>query len=240
MTSRITKRPMSEPEREFLTRNLKSAATGGSRWRRGGENALVLWAMSMLLFVFGWKLIAWVARVTLHVEFGWSSSAVVWIALFGAVACALVAVVSSVRAIKSWRDIRPDLRADLEGGQVIEETCEFTAAKRFQEPEHGGLIYFLRTTDDKVLVLYDHESQDLGVQDENPLKSTFQPRTELLIVRAPKTGFIISKRFSGAALNAGDPHELSVAPQSWPESETYCKLRWDELERRLSGDAKRR
>jgi hypothetical protein len=239
MSSRVTKRPMSEQEREFVTRTLKSAATGDTRWIRGSENALLLWAMSMLLFVFAWKLIAWLAGAALHVEIGWSSPAAVWITGFGALACALVAVVSSVRWIKTWRDARPDLRADLEGGQVIEESYEFTAAKRFQEPEHGGLIYFLRTADDKVFVLYDHESQDLGGQDENPLKSKFQPCTELLIVRAPKTGFVISKQFSGAALDVGDPHELSVAPQSWPESESYCKFRWDELERRLSGNAKR-
>src|SRR5947209_8610360 len=185
MTTRIRKRPMSEPEREFVTRTLNSAATRISRWKRGGENALVFWAVSMVLFVFTWRFIAWVARATLHIEMGWSTPAAVWIAGLGALACAFLSVVSSVRWIKRWPDTRPDLRADLKGGQVVEECYEFTAAKRFQEPEHGGLIYFMRTTDDKVLVLYDHESQDLGVQDENPLNSKFQPCTDLLMVRAP-------------------------------------------------------
>jgi len=141
--------------------------------------------------------------------------------------------VSSARWVKHWRD-REDYRADLQGGQVVEESYEFTAAKRFQEPEHGGLMYFLRTTDDKVFVLFDYESQDFGAQGEDPLKSKFQPCTELLVARTPKTGVVLNQRFSGALLDAGDPYELSIPPQSWPESETYCKFRWDELEKCLT------
>ena len=95
-------------------------------------------------------------------------------------------------------------------------------------------MYFLRTTDDKVFVLFDYESQDFGAQGEDPLKSKFQPCTELLVARTPKTGVVLNQRFSGALLDAGDPYELSIPPQSWPESETYCKFRWDELEKCLT------
>ena len=87
-------------------------------------------------------------------------------------------------------------------------------------------------------MLFDHESQDVGAQGADPPRSKFQPRRELLMVRAPKTGYVVSKEFSGAALDAGDPYELSVPLQSWPESETYCKIRWDELETRLSRNKK--
>jgi hypothetical protein len=66
------------------------------------------------------------------------------------------------------------------------------------------------------------------------LKSDFDPRSELLIVRAPKTGFVISKQFPGASLDVGDPHELVIEPKLWPETEAYCDIPWDELERRLS------
>jgi hypothetical protein len=136
--------------------------------------------------------------------------------------------------------MRPEIRADLEEGQVIEESYQFSAAKRFQEPEHGGLFYFLRTTDDKVMVIYDQESQDLGVRGEDPLKSRFQASRELVIIRAPRTKYVIAKQFSLGALDAGDPHELSLAPESWPESETFCKIRWDDLEERLSRQRKRK
>lgn len=240
MNNRTTKRPMSESEREFLSHILKEAKSSVTRWLRGSENALVTWAVLMLLFVLVWTLITWAARAILHVQIGWDSPASLWAVALGALACATYAVVSSVRWVKAWRDIRPEIRADLKEGQVIEESYEFSAAKRFQEPEHGGLFYFLRTIDDKVMVVYDQESQDLGVQGEDPLRSKFQPCKELLIIRAPKTKYVLSKQFSGAVLDAGDPRELSLSPELWPESETFCKFRWDDLEDRLSKKPKSR
>jgi hypothetical protein len=125
------------------------------------------------------------------------------------------------------------LVADISGAQVAEEHYVLTAAKRFQEPEHGGLIYFLRTAEDKVLTLYDHESQDLGVQGGEPLKSSFRPKTELVMVRAPQTALVIDKAFSGEVLEAGDPIVLVVPPNEWPETESYCDIPWTELEARL-------
>ena len=240
MTNHITKRPMSESEREFLNQVLKSSKGGVARWVRGGENALVTWAGLTLLFVLASLLISWAIRAILHIQIGLDSIAGLWVITLGTLACATYAVVSSVRWVKAWQDMRPEIRADLEGGQVLEESYQFTAAKRFQEPEHGGLFYFLRTTDDKVMVIYDQESQDLGVQGEDPLKSSFQPCTELRIIRAPRTQYVIGKQFSGAALDAGAPRELTLAPESWPESETFCKIRWDDLEGRLSRKGKRK
>jgi hypothetical protein len=240
MSNRVTQRPMSEQEREILTQHLNSAPTTATRWLRGSQNALVLWAVLMFLFAFVWTLFAWVVRATLRAEIGWSSEAGIWIGGLGASACAVYAVASSVRWVQEWRDVREDYHADLKRAEVVEEFYEFTAAKRFQEPEHGGLIYFLRTPDEKVFVLFDCESQDLGARVEDPLTSKFQPRTELLIVRAPKTRIVLSQRFSGIPLDAGDPKELSLPPQSWPESETYCKFRWDELESRLTRKTRKR
>lgn len=160
---------MTESEREFLARVLSRAPTSVARWLRGGANALALWAASLLLFALAWMLVAWALRATVHVDLGWDSPAAGRIAATGAVACALLASVSAARWLKGWSDPRPQLRADLEGGQVAEESYRFTQARHFQEPEHGGLIYFLRTADDEVLALYDHESADLGAAEENPL-----------------------------------------------------------------------
>lgn len=188
----------------------------------------------MLIVVLGWLLVAWLARAIFQHEIGWNSPVAIGVIAFGAPACAVFAVVSSIRWISGWRDTRPLLLADLDAGRVVEEIYQFTAAKRFQEPEHGGLIYFLKTTGDKVLTLYDYESSNLGARGEDPFGSDFEPRTNLLMVRAPKTGYVISQRISGAPLDAGAPLELATAPQLWPESETYCDIPWDELEKRLS------
>jgi len=119
---------------------------------------------------------------------------------------------------------------------AIEELLVFTAAKRFQEPEHGGLIYFLRTNDGRVFVLFDHESQDLGVQGENPLSSEFRPRVEFRITRAPQSGHVLSSTFSGPPLHLESPLDLTIPPKQWPETEEFCEIPWDDLEVRLGGN----
>jgi len=191
----------------------------------------------MFAFVVLWLGLAWLARKILGIDFDPQGGGMVWIIGIGALACATYAVVSSIRWVKRWRDYRPLLRADFEGDRVIEERYVFTAVKRFQEPEHGGLFYFLRTAEGKVLTLFDHESQDLGAGGEDPMKRSFVPRSELVMVRAPSSGFVISKSFSGVLLDAGTPVELSLHPKLWPESESDCSIPWAELESRLGPHA---
>lgn len=227
-------RLMSVSEREFLEQLLKSSPTTAKRCKEGVENALVLWAVLMLLFVIAWLFIAWLARTVMNWEIGTNSSAAIRIVAGGGLASAIAAAVSSIRWVKKWQDIRPLLQADLQNNQVLEEHYRFSAAKLFQEPEHDGLIYFLRTTDGKVLVLYDDESQDLGAGGDDPFGSTFKPASDLSIVQAPNSGVVISKQFSGTPLNAGELFELSVDSELWPEPDTYCDIPWDALEERFS------
>lgn len=229
---------MSDEERQQLGAILKQTKGTIGRWIRGAENAFVLWAVLTLLFLVAWWAVAWVARKTFHAEIGYRNASALWMAAAGAVACASYAIISTIRWIRSWPDIRPDIRADIAGGNVIEETYVFTEAKRFQEPEHGGLFYYLHTTDDEVLVMFDEESQDFGAQGDDPLKSSFRPSANLTIVRAPKTKLVLSKQFSGSGLDAGVPIELKTPPRSWPESETLTKIPWNDLEKRL-GKTKR-
>jgi hypothetical protein len=123
---------------------------------------------------------------------------------------------------------------DLNGGVVVDELYKFVAVKRFQEPEHGGLIYFLRTEDEKVLVLYDAESQSLGAGGEDRLASSLRPRTELVMARAPATRYVLDKRFTGTLMDLAAPIELAVSPKEWPEQDELCEIPWDQLEKRLA------
>src|SRR5262249_5024295 len=108
-----------------------------------------------------------------------------------------------------------------------------------QEPEHGGLMYFLRTTDDKVFVLFDYESQGLGAEGKDPLATEFRPCEKLLLVRAQHSEIVLSQNFSGAAVEGGEPIELSVGPSKWPEWDCYCDIKWTELEERF-GQSRRK
>lgn len=237
MPTRVIQRPATPSELEFLTDLQRNSPTTGRRWRLGILNALLVWAGSMLGIVVIWLAVAWVSRRTGNAEFGLSSPVAWWVVAIATPLSAIYATVSSVRWAKGWKDQRPQFRADIDGARVDEEHYAFTAAKRFQEPEHGGLIYFLRTTEDRVLTLFDHESQDLGAQEQDPLSSSFRPMSALVMVRAPKTGFVVEKNFAGTPLEAGDPVALDLEPKLWPETECYCNIPWAELESRL-GPAK--
>ena len=233
MPDRVVTREAGPAETAYLEQLLLQAPTASRRWKDGLENALVLSAVSLLVLVLAWLGLAWIARKLFALDFGLQSAAVVWVLGIGIPICLIGAGFSSVRWVKGWRDYRPLLRADITSRRVEEEHYVFTEAMRFQEPEHGGLIYFLRTCDDKVFTLFDHESQDLGVQDEDPLKSSFSPKQNLVIARAPGTRFVISKVFSGSPLDTGDPIELTVEPKHWPETEEYCGIAWADLPTRL-------
>ena len=121
---------------------------------------------------------------------------------------------------------------------VLEERYRFVDAKRFQEPEHGGLIYFLRTSDDRVFVLYDYDSQDLGVQGLDPFSSSFRPKRELAIVRTPDSDMVISTEFFGEEFTISETSELRVPPEQWPESETYYDAQWSDLDGALAQSGK--
>lgn len=233
MPSQVIQRQTTDSEQASLAEMLSGAPTTGRRWKDALENTLVMWAVSLLGIVAIWLAFAWVGRKFFGAEFGLQSSAAIWILGISTPLCAIYAAVSTALWIKGLTDYRPLLRADIQLGQVSEEHYVFTQALRFQEPEHGWLIYFLRTVEDKVLVLDDRESRDLWVQEREPAMSSFRPQEKLVLIRAPRTGSVISRTFSGKALEVGDPIELACPPEEWPQSESYCNIPWDELKARL-------
>ena len=233
MPSQVIHRDVTPAEQALLQKALATTPYALFRWK---WSALLLWlfyvvglvCLSLAFFALVFKLF--------NSACGSCSPAVavlLRIAIF-LLACAIY--IYSVRRLKSRKNSQSQLLLDIASSRVDEERYVFTETKRFQEDEHGGLMYFLHTDDDKVLVLYDGESQDLGVQNEDPLKSSFKPCRELVMVRAPVTRFVISATFSGATLEASDPIPLTIAPAQWPESEELCDIPWHELESKLCPD----
>ena len=146
MPNRVVNRDATAAETAYLEQLLVEAPTTSRHWKQGAENALVLWAASLLGLVAIWLGLAWLARTFFTIEFGLRSEAAVWFFGIAVPVCLIYAVISSARWIRGWYDYRSLLRADISDQKVEEEHYVFTETKRFQEPEHGGLIYFLRTS----------------------------------------------------------------------------------------------
>jgi hypothetical protein len=196
-------------------------------------NAVLAAVGSLVIAFLLWLSVAWPARVMGGGDIGLQSPFAPWIVAIGVPLCVAYAAGSAIRWLKEHRNLRPLLEADLARGEVVEESYRFVAAKRFQEPEHGGLLYFLRTADDRAFVVYDSESQDLGVRGQDPLASAIRPRSELTIVRAPNSGIVLDTAFASEPLDAGAPLELEAPPRDWPEADAYSAIPWNDLERRL-------
>jgi hypothetical protein len=233
MPTRINQRTATPEELAILDGLISKAPTAANRLTRGAANALVLWAATLLALLAAWLTLGWLAGKVFAVDLGLRSSATLWVLGMAAPACAVFAIVSSAGWVRNRTDHRRLLQQDLSSNQVAEEHYVFTDARRFQEPEHGGLLYFLRSAENEVFTVHDHESQDLGVDNRDPLQSSYRPQSHLRVVRAPRSGFVLGSQSSGTVLNAGAPVELCLAPEDWPEAQTLCNIPWSQLEARL-------
>ncbi len=232
MVSQVKTRPMTIDEKELLS------SDSNNLWQIIRNEISLLfgpWVSLILAFILLWALVAWLGRLLFDIDFGWDSSwaPLIWILAIGLNTGWIGYYL--VREIYSKSKSRQSIIADLEANEVKEYKLELIAAKRLQEPEHGGLIYFLLTDEQKVFVVYDYESQDLGVDGANPLESSLQPGNELTIVRAPKSGLVLCRHFAGSPLTLDAPRTITVKPHLWPESEEYCDTPWTELEAKYAG-----
>lgn len=238
MPSRSIQRIATPDERTILEQWHAEAPTTMTRFKQGMGNSLVYWAISMFTILILWLVADGIAGKLSGEHFGFRGPAAAWMLAIGAIVSAVFAVTSSVRWLRNARDVRPLLRDDAHDAVVVEEHYTLTAAKRFQEPEHGGFLYFLRSAEDEVFTVFDHESQDLGVNGKDPLQSTFRPRTGLLVVRAARSGFVLRTLWSGDVIAVEHDGDLAADPADWPESDTLCDIPWSALEVRLGNHAR--
>lgn len=221
---------MSGEEREFLQQITDAHPARFRKMTMAVVHAVLNWCFFMLLVVAGWQIVAWGARKLLGVEIGSDNTvATVWVVSVGGMVCLAIAALSAARWARGWVDIREPLRTDIASQRVNVEEYEFHDVLRMQEPEHSGLIYFMREDNEAAFVYIDSESQDLGVQGKDPLASSFVPRRHLRVTRAPESGVAIACEFSGDALRPGDPVEITVPPDQWPEHAEVCKVPWSKL-----------
>jgi len=233
----VSQRPARADELAALQKLLSEAPTSVTRLKRGVANAVLLWAVSLLAVVAAWLALGWIAGKAFDINLGLNSTATLALVGVATPLCAVVAAFSSVRWIRTWPDHRAQLRDDVAQSRVNEERYVFSEAKRFQEPEHGGLIYFLRSDENEVFTVFDDESQSLGIDDKDPLQSRYRPQSHLVIVRAPKSRIVLGSQFSGSELAVARPIELGVPPKEWPEDEQLCAIPWEQLEQRLGSAA---
>ncbi len=226
-------RDMRPDERKQLEGLAKRSIWSDFDYRELGDTFFHIGSMLSLAAVIAWLVLAWVVRKLTGFDFGWNSPygmVIVW-SLIGL--CFLYAVLLITRGGRPPSVERVQIAADLRAGKVRVENLEFSDIKGFEEPEHGGFLYFLKTTDDRVFASFDYESQTLSIQDEDPLQSSDRPRRLLEIVTAPKSGQCLDFRFSGDLLDCKQWFVLTADLDRWPEFESFVSVDWHDLDWKL-------
>ncbi len=226
----IRQRPASLEEQQLI-KNLRLQVPGKpGQIRAFLENTVVTWAVTMLAIILLWAGLCWCLRKLFGLALDLRSPVSLWLLALATPTCALFAAWHSWRWSRQQAKQRQAYANDLDSALLQEEHYTLSAAKRFQEPEHGGLLYCLLTDEKRVLVLYDYASQNLNQQEKNPLDSDFLPKTALRMLRLPQTGVVIAREFSGEPLPLSATFELDLDPEDWPEEDAYCQLDFAKLE----------
>lgn len=230
MDMRSLERDMTADERKQLEGLAKESVISRFDYRKRGNVLFDTGSMLSLAAVVSWLLIAWVVRLFTGFDFGWNSPwgmTIVW-SLIG-----LSFFYATFNIMRGGRPVSPEnigIAADLRAGKVRVEEIEFVDIKGFEEPEHGGFLYFLKTTDDRVFAALDYESQTLAINDEDPLTSPDRPRRLLKLVTAPISGQCLNFRFSGDLLECSQWFVLTADLERWPDFESFVAVDWNDLD----------
>lgn len=143
-------------------------------------------------------------------------------------------VVGQIRWSLRWeRDRRhkqAKLETDLAGGVVRDEVYAVTGVKLLREQEHGMILFFLRLSNGKCFVLYDYDSVDTENEHDGQSSPVLAPGNTFHLLTFP-----ISKErswsFSGTALPLPPVLPLDLEPEVWPEDESWCRVKWENIER---------
>lgn len=127
------------------------------------------------------------------------------------------------------------LRRDIESGEVDELVLDIAEAKAFREPEHGGLMYFLKLRDGRVFFDSPGGIADAG-WDRQPevIPEADIPRQSLHLLYGPFSGRLIGSRFSGAAIHPVSVSIMKASPDYWPAPGTFRKTAWSEIEKHFA------
>lgn len=129
------------------------------------------------------------------------------------------------------------------GRRCCGQPCRGRRARRHRRQvtsgaEHQAFIFLLRLQNGKTLVLYDHDSHAFA-QDDRPSGTP----TPVVRDRISLRTYPVSQRkhcsFGGETLPLPVPIELALAPENWPEDESWCRVKWENIERHFGPNASR-
>ncbi len=218
----VKQRAINEDELAYLEMLLASVLNPRKRLLKTILNLLVVWSFSLIGFTIAWFIASFALQQGWQIDISVTSSAGVYIKWAGIIFSGLYAIYSTTRWLAELPNQYALITQDLQQATVNEQTFKVSDVVRFQEPELGGYIYFLQI-EQKVLVLYDYQSQEEGESSDFVVKGNIHRG------QAPESGFYFEPQFSGETVNVSASYKLTLKPEEWPEPDSWCKTPWHEL-----------
>lgn len=220
---------MTGEERKILLRRVSGYKLNPENFKELAGITISAGIPLVFLVVLLWLLLAWIVRTIFGFDFGWNYPH--GTIIFWSIICLSLSyiVVSVIRSQKPNHQRREKLILDIKNGKILVEEHRLTEAKVFEEPEHGGYIYFFRTTEGKVFVFFDNESQDLAVGGEDAKMSSFVPRTQLKVERTPIAKDWIRDEIFGTKLAVTEPLLMTDDTNKWPPDGEFIDISWSDI-----------
>ncbi|GLS91693.1 hypothetical protein GCM10007916_27620 [Psychromonas marina] len=220
-------RAINSEEVAHLTHLLKGAISPRKRLLKAILNSFVVWGCSLLALLMLSGFLSYLSTHSSLVTVLLNYSHLPTIAI---ITTGCFALFSSYKWLKDLPNPYPLILQDINSGEVVEETYNVQQVCRFQEPELGGFIYFLKISEQDVFVLYDYASQEASSQSKEHSPSDFLVQTQLLLIRAPNSGYYLQHQFSGETVPVSNTYPLTLTPEKWPAADSWSSLSWSQLQ----------
>lgn len=212
-------RAMNSDERHHLTYLLKQVMSPRKRLLKAILNSFVIWGFLLVVLLLFAGVISYLAQYSVLIS---SLLNFPYLEPLMIISSAVYALFCSYQWLQVTENAYPVILQDIEAGEVIDECYHVQQVCRFQEPELGGFIYFLKISAQDIFVIYDYQSQG----DHN---SNFVLKTQLTLARSPQSNYQLMHYFSGEKISISETYPLTVAPEKWPVADNWLSLPWSQL-----------
>lgn len=232
-------KPMTEPQQRYLKQALSTLPTPKKQTLKAALNTAVFWVFISVGLCVLWFISSLIIAAIVDLDIGISSSYSTFIFSAIIMLAGLFAINSTRKWLRESGSLYSLIQSDLTLKSIKEENYKVLGIKCFKEPEHNGLIYFLKLAasptlqtesdsliEDKIRVIYDYESQSKSIESQRLLIV----KSSLTILIGVHSDIVLENNFSGTVMTQIDHFDLTIPPERWPSPDSWLSADWQSLE----------
>lgn len=224
-------RALSVDEKEQLEQLLTQLLSPRKRLLKATLNTLVLLGFLLFVLLMLSGIVSYFAEQNLLLA---AIYKLPYLQTFAVLISACYALFSSYRWINNMDNDYPLIVKDLKDDLVVDETYYVQDVCRFQEPEYGGFIYFLKISEQDVFVLYDYASQSSNGQTKDANDNPLAIGRSLTLSRAAQSRCYLNYHFGGEIVVITNSYAINLSPDKWPLGLSWCSYSWSQLHSEFS------